>query len=142
MNTTTHVGAAMPENKWCPTCQQALPLQAFGPDRSRPPLFLQGRCRPCATSASSAARVRTAERAKSALANFESELAAINLELARITAAKAGVLHVPMRDGRRRPATYMPQERAAYNNWRALLPWPASRKAACVNKNASKPLLK
>jgi hypothetical protein len=144
MNTTPHVGAAMPESKWCPTCQHSLPLQAFGPDRSRPPLFLQGRCRPCVTIASSAARARTAERAKATPLDFDSELAAINLELEKVTTIhrkdpsdstkQVALLAIPMRDRRRRPANFVPTGRESYDNWRVLLPWPLSR--TCVNKNS------
>lgn len=42
--------------KHCPSCACALPHSSFGPDRSRPPLFLQGRCRPCTTQAKRASR--------------------------------------------------------------------------------------
>lgn len=37
--------------KWCPGCTSVLAVSAFGPDRSRPPLFLQGRCRGCVSKA-------------------------------------------------------------------------------------------
>lgn len=37
--------------KRCPCCARSLPHSSFGPDRSRPPLLLQGRCRPCTAKA-------------------------------------------------------------------------------------------
>lgn len=46
--------AHIPEgSKWCPGCTSVLAVSAFGPDRSRPPLFLQGRCRGCVSRANS-----------------------------------------------------------------------------------------
>lgn len=37
--------------KRCPSCAGSLPHSSFGPDRTRPPLFLQGRCRSCTAQA-------------------------------------------------------------------------------------------
>lgn len=44
------------EHKWCPGCTAVLSLTSFGPDRSRPPLYLQGRCRGCVSRANSVRR--------------------------------------------------------------------------------------
>lgn len=136
MNTTRYVGAAMPENKWCPCCKASLPVGAFGLDRSRPPLYLQGRCRPCLTTAASAARARAVERLKAVPLDFGAELAAINREMECVGVSPDGVLHISMRDRRRRPAVPMNHARDLYNNWRVLLLAPSSR-PACVNKNTS-----
>lgn len=151
MDTSAPSVAPLPATKRCPTCKHSLPLEAFGRDKSRPPLFRQGRCRPCVTSASSASRARTAERKQAMPLDFAAELAAINLELrdAVVTHRKdprnplttLAFLVVPMRDRRRSPVAYKPRAREAHANWRALL-LPPTVSRACVNKNTPKVLLK
>jgi hypothetical protein len=67
--------------KHCPSCACDLPHSSFGPDRSRPPLFLQGRCRPCTTQA---------KRASRKPATWEADLAVI---VARVEALPVAEVH-------------------------------------------------
>lgn len=65
--------------KHCPSCACALPHSSFGPDRSRPPLFLQGRCRPC---------TKQAKRDSRKPATWEADLADIITRMEALSVAK------------------------------------------------------
>ncbi|VTU29976.1 hypothetical protein [Variovorax sp. PBL-E5] len=63
--------SAPPGQHWCSACQSFHPVEDFGPDRSRPPLFLQGRCRVAGAKAkakSIAKRARPPVESQEALA--------------------------------------------------------------------------
>lgn len=130
-------GLMTPETKRCPACDLELHLGAFGCDKSRPPFFLQGRCKPCTSLANTATRARRLERQKAdrEALGFTADLADIVRELADVPTSEDGRLVIEMPDRRRRPVAYKAAAREGWRNWRDLHYSPAVR----VNKNAGPP---
>lgn len=106
-------------SKWCPGCTSVLSAASFGPDRSRPPLFLQGRCRACVTRAN--------DRKRKPI-EWTVEVAKIADEVSALPVAISRVLTLPAVRGRgRKKLRQHPEDGRPAQNWRDLLDGGAAR---------------
>lgn len=88
---------AEPDEKLCPGCAASLPLTSFGPNRARPPLYLQSRCRSCTNAAKGR---KDAEKRKAAKATKVSrELDRIAEEVGATPASRFVYGHLVGPDG-------------------------------------------
>lgn len=115
--------------KRCPSCARSLLHSSFGPDRSRPPLFLQGRCRPCTTQAKRDSRRPSTWEAD--LADIISRVEA--LAVVEVRKGSSGlhdirVLALPALRGRGRVRRQYPADpENARHNWRDMINGSRSR---------------
>ncbi|MEJ8822219.1 hypothetical protein WKW80_09225 [Variovorax humicola] len=135
---TTEGAQVAPATKRCPSCSTSLPLDRFGRDTSRPPLYLQGRCRPCTnakTSAGVSARRRVAKVAKD-LAQIATEVAQLQSTETRMVPGSGpegfdtvptSILEVPHK-GRWPARAPAPEELTAGFNWCDLIDGADSRR--------------
>jgi len=77
--------------KWCSGCSASLVLAAFSPNRARPPLFVQSRCRSCTNAAK--ARKDAEKRRAAQSAKVSRELDAVAAEVSDL--GTAGVVYAP-----------------------------------------------
>lgn len=118
MNDETRKPTVIPQGcKWCPGCTAVLPATSFGPDRSRPPLYLQGRCRSCVTQANK----------RSLRLDWSAEFAEVIRGIGGLPASH--ILVVPFQGGRgRKRVTVHPESAQLAQNWRDTLDGYPSRK--------------
>lgn len=103
--------------KRCARCAHSLPHSSFGPNRSRPPLFLQGNCRACSVKA-----MRDSRGPATWEADLENIIAGVNALAVAEVRGEGHVLALPALRGRGRVRRkHMARPNEALHNWLDLI---------------------